>query len=228
MVGATTMTMDARTEVFARIAAALADIQESDALVVGQASRAPASISAATESRLTSATSDRSLFDRFAAELAAVGGRALFVSDVASAVADLIASTGGVVAVQSTASARAASSAIPQDRQLDASSASVEEIERAAFSILEAESLIAETGSAIVHVATRGERMLPYLPPACIIIARTTVLRECLDGAALTGDTSQRGERAIISGPSRTADIEKTIVLGAHGPANLTVVVFDT
>jgi L-lactate dehydrogenase complex protein LldG len=226
------MTQDARTEIFARIAAALDP-------VVGQASLAPSSISVTTEVRLASAPvvgqaslapssiSVAELFDRFASELAAVGGRALFVPDVASAVADLVANTGGVVAVQSTAAARAASFAIPQGRRLDALGASTEEIERAAFSILEAESLVAETGSAIVLVATRGERLIPYLPPACIIVARVAVLRECLDGAALTGDPSQRGERVMISGPSRTADIEKTIVLGAHGPANVTVIVFD-
>jgi L-lactate dehydrogenase complex protein LldG len=217
------MTQDARAEIFARIAAALGP-------VVGQASLAPSSISVATEGRLASAPSEEKaadLYARFAAELAAVGGRALLVSDVASVVADLVASAGGVVAVQSTAAARAASFAIPQDRRLDALSASTEQIERAAISIMEAESLIAETGSAIVHVATRGERLLPYLPPACIIIARLADLRECLDAAALTGDPSQRGERVMISGPSRTADIEKTIVLGAHGPASLTVFVFD-
>jgi len=129
--------------------------------------------------------------------------------------------------VQTAAMVHAASSTVAQDRKFEAASATIEEIERAAFSILEAESLIAETGSAIVHVATRGERLLPYLPPSCIIIARAAVLCQRLDGAALMGDTSQRGERVIISGPSRTADIEKTIVLGAHGPANVTVVVFD-
>jgi L-lactate dehydrogenase complex protein LldG len=222
MVGGKAMTMDARTEVFARIAAALSDIQ---------GSLAPSSTSIATVGRLASTPSGvpgpASLFDRFASELAAVGGRALIVSDAASAVADLVANASGVVAVQSTAYARAASSAIPPDRQIDASRASVEEVERAAFSILEAETLVAETGSAIVHVATRGERLLPYLPPACIIIARAAALRERLDSAALTGDAAQRGERVIITGPSRTADIEKTIVLGAHGPADVTVVVFD-
>ncbi len=177
---------------------------------------------------LAGPTDASGLFDRFAAELTAVGGRAVLVGDtraLARAVAEIVAAAGGTVAVHNAELALTAASGIRQDDQFDSDDASIEKIERAGFSLIQAESLVGETGSAVVLVTTRGARLLPYLPPACIIVARLPALREHLDARALTGDPSSRGERVIITGPSRTADIEKTIVLGAHGPASLTVFV---
>jgi L-lactate dehydrogenase complex protein LldG len=37
------------------------------------------------------------------------------------------------------------------------------------------------------------------------------------------GDLSLRGEFVIVTGPSRTADIEKILILGVHGPKRLIV-----
>ena len=37
----------------------------------------------------------------------------------------------------------------------------------------------------------------------------------------------QRGEIALITGPSRTADIEKILVLGVHGPRRLIVFIIE-
>jgi L-lactate dehydrogenase complex protein LldG len=228
MVGAKTMTTDARTEVFARIASALADVRDPDPnphhSVVGQASLAPSFAPTVAHS---------SLFDRFAAELAAVGGNAMLIANpmpsaLSRAVADLVKASGGSAVVQRSELALAAASEIPQTNKIEADSAAVDEIERASVSLIQAESLIAETGSAIVFVTTYGARLLPYLPPSCIIVARASALRTRLDSGALGGEKDDRGERVIITGPSRTADIEKTIVLGAHGPGSLTVIVWET
>jgi L-lactate dehydrogenase complex protein LldG len=69
-----------------------------------------------------------------------------------------------------------------------------------------------------------------YLPPACIVIARVDQLAENLPAA--WGPISQvcaaqdsRGEIVVITGPSRTADIEKVLILGVHGPKRLVVLV---
>jgi len=69
---------------------------------------------------------------------------------------------------------------------------------------------------------------LPYLPRVCIAIADVSKFRPHMDDEALArmyaaARDQSRGEGVIITGPSRSADIEKVLVLGAHGPAELIV-----
>ncbi len=94
--------------------------------------------------------------------------------------------------------------------------------------LLAAEKLLADTGSCVVACHTAQERMLCYLPPVSIVVARREQLAEHLpaafDGlAALCAEPERRGELVIITGPSRTADIEKILILGVHGPKRLVV-----
>jgi hypothetical protein len=167
----------------------------------------------------------------FARELGAVGGEAIELLEageapLARAVADRVARFAfRAVAVQRHPLALAASANIPAGRLMQLSGASVYRIEHAECAIVAAESLIADTGSAVVQVTTYEDRLLPYLPPACIIVARASALKAGLDADTLRAGDAERGERVIITGPSRTADIEKTVVLGAHGPGSLTVII---
>ncbi len=90
------------------------------------------------------------------------------------------------------------------------------------------ESLVARTGSIVVSSAGNGGRRLSVLPPFHIAIATVDQLVNSLDDAIANFRRSGR-ERltsalTIITGPSRTADIEKILVLGAHGPKRLAVI----
>lgn len=94
--------------------------------------------------------------------------------------------------------------------------------------VVAAERLLADTGSCAVACRTAAERMLCYLPPACVVVARVEQVAEHLPAAwehlaALAADGNTRGELVIITGPSRTADIEKILILGVHGPKQLIV-----
>ena len=89
------------------------------------------------------------------------------------------------------------------------------------------EFLIAHTGSAMVSSAQKGGRQMFVYPPVHIIIADKNQLVDYLE-KAYSGIVNKYKDNfpshiALITGPSRTADIEKTLVLGAHGPREIHV-----
>lgn len=93
--------------------------------------------------------------------------------------------------------------------------------------ITSCEFLIAHTGSVMVSSALGGGRRLSVYPPVHIVVARKTQLVDYLS-AAYSGIQDKYGSKlpsqiTLITGPSRTADIEKTLVMGAHGPRELHV-----
>ncbi len=98
--------------------------------------------------------------------------------------------------------------------------------------VIEAEALLADTGSCLIACPTGADRLLCYLPPACVVIARMGQLVEHLPAAWKTvaprvADPALRGEFVIVTGPSRTADIEKILILGVHGPKRLVVLLVE-
>lgn len=93
------------------------------------------------------------------------------------------------------------------------------------------ECLIARTGSVFVSSAQMAGRRLTVYPPVHILIAYTSqILPDIEDGLRFI-KTKYSGQfpsmLSLVSGPSRTADIEKTLVLGAHGPKELIVILVD-
>src|SRR5690606_16085237 len=91
------------------------------------------------------------------------------------------------------------------------------------------EFLIAHTGSVMVSSAQKGGRQMFVYPPLHIVIAKKNQLVDYLEKAyeGIHGKYKENfpSQIALITGPSRTADIEKTLVLGAHGPRELRVFV---
>ncbi len=93
--------------------------------------------------------------------------------------------------------------------------------------VTRAEALIAQTGSILVTAACGG-RGASVVAPCHIVYATTAQLVPDL-ATALGGISQQRkldsnSFACIISGSSRTADIEKILVQGAHGPRRLAVI----
>ncbi|RVU01435.1 hypothetical protein EOD41_05585 [Mucilaginibacter limnophilus] len=92
------------------------------------------------------------------------------------------------------------------------------------------EALIARNGSIMLSNADAGRRLSIY-PPVHIVLAYTSQLvMDIKDGFKLIRQKYGNNLPSMIStvtGPSRTADIEKMLVLGAHGPKELFVFLLD-
>ncbi|MBJ6143577.1 LUD domain-containing protein [Hymenobacter sp. BT559] len=102
---------------------------------------------------------------------------------------------------------------------------------QAAVGLTSCEALVARTGSIVVAPATASGRRLSIYPDQHIVLARPSqVVAEI--GDALRAVQSRYGAElpsmmSLTTGPSRTADIEKTLVLGAHGPRRLTLFLLE-
>jgi L-lactate dehydrogenase complex protein LldG len=97
--------------------------------------------------------------------------------------------------------------------------------------LTECECLVAQTGSVCVTSRSSGGRALSVLPPHHIVIARAAQLVPDLSAAFELLAGKYAGDYpsfiTFISGPSRTGDIERILVLGAHGPKWLTVLLLE-
>lgn len=209
----------ARAELLAAVADALRGTPRTEALT-------------GTDEELEHAADPSVLAALFKRELEAVDGRAELVATLEELPA-AIREYAGRVGLQTflvgvSDLARLASSLLDGARPADAG-IEARDVEAVDCALIEADALLADTGSALVLARTRGERLLPYLPRACIVVARGSALHATLTSAALrvafaAARSGVTGEAVMVTGPSRTADIEKTMVLGAHGPR--TVMVF--
>lgn len=112
----------------------------------------------------------------------------------------------------------------------------VADIERAAMrervansdlGIAEAEYAIASTGTLAVVSTDSRPSSLTLLPPASLLIVQIErILPTLADALAALGAGGVAANRmTLITGPSRTADIEKRIVLGVHGPKSLYLII---
>jgi L-lactate dehydrogenase complex protein LldG len=87
---------------------------------------------------------------------------------------------------------------------------------------------IAETGTLVVLTGQNSPTATTLLPDTHIAVVRADRIVSGMEEAfALVRSERGRLPRAVnlISGPSRTGDIEQTIVLGAHGPYQVHIVV---
>jgi L-lactate dehydrogenase complex protein LldG len=86
---------------------------------------------------------------------------------------------------------------------------------------------IAETGTLLLHSGVNHYSTTSLLPETHIAILRVDRIVERMEQAfALMQSELGQLPRAtnFISGPSRTADIEQTIVIGAHGPRRVHII----
>jgi L-lactate dehydrogenase complex protein LldG len=102
---------------------------------------------------------------------------------------------------------------------------------QADWGLTSCEALVARTGSVLVSAGTASGRRLSIYPDQHVVLARPSqVVAEIGDGLQRLQAKYGSALPSMISlttGPSRTADIEKTLVLGAHGPRKISLFLLE-
>ncbi|HQS50545.1 MAG: lactate utilization protein B/C [Sphingobacteriales bacterium 17-39-43] len=102
----------------------------------------------------------------------------------------------------------------------DADPHTLEDVELA---IIEARLAVAENGAVWLTEDVMGHRVLPYIAQHLAVIVREDSIVSTMHDAYAKIATEDYGFGGFIGGPSKTADIEQALVLGAHGPLSMTV-----
>lgn len=133
----------------------------------------------------------------------------------------------GEVFVQDDPSLRRLMSAAGSERQIRWSTEGGPR-EKSQATVTLADALVAQTGSVFVS-ASCGGRGASVVAPTHIVYATAKQLAPdlvtVLRNATTDGRLDRNSYACMISGSSRTADIEKILVQGAHGPMRLVVIV---
>jgi len=107
----------------------------------------------------------------------------------------------------------------------------VDALEKCDAGVTGCECLVAQTGGVLVSGPSAGGRALSVLPPHHIVIASSSQMVPDLTAAferlKQRYGTNYPSFMSFITGPSRTGDIERILVLGAHGPKRLTVLLIE-
>ena len=178
---------------------------------------------------------------QFIAALSAVGGHAIEASDEAGAVekiAQLLHSAGlrsaaigeGLTTDSASAVLRLSSDGCQItsiSRHNGLQGGLKETLSVIDAGIVEADYAIASTGTLVMVADAVRPRSLSLVPPINIVLLRSSHILP--DLAAVLRSVGPRTIMAhpmvLVTGPSRTADIEKRIVIGVHGPKELHVVI---
>jgi L-lactate dehydrogenase complex protein LldG len=97
----------------------------------------------------------------------------------------------------------------------------------AAVGISEMDWGVADTGTLAQDATAVDERLVSTLPPIHVAFLSTASIVPDLPALFEKAGPGRCGYLALITGPSRTADIERVLTIGAHGPERLIILCVD-
>ena len=104
-------------------------------------------------------------------------------------------------------------------------------IEQADAGVSEFDLGIADLGSLFQEASGLHARLVSMLPPVHLALLRTSALVESFANALEVIEKAYNGQippyLSFITGPSKTADIERELTIGVHGPEKLIILCID-
>jgi len=95
------------------------------------------------------------------------------------------------------------------------------------LAILQSDLAVAENGAIWITEDQMGQRVLPFITQHLAVLVKTkNIVATMHDAYSIIGITTQ-GFGAFIAGPSKTADIEQSLVIGAHGPRSMSLFLLE-
>jgi L-lactate dehydrogenase complex protein LldG len=82
---------------------------------------------------------------------------------------------------------------------------------------------VAENGSIWLYESQMANRLLPFICQHLVLVIEKKDIVATMHHAYQQIDTGKEGFGVFIAGPSKTADIEQSLIIGAHGARSLTV-----
>lgn len=87
---------------------------------------------------------------------------------------------------------------------------------------------VGETGSVCIDAYSYEARVVGMLPPVHIVfLPAWAMVRDVTTAFQVISRVFQRGYAGFITGPSRTADIERVLTLGCHGPSRFIIIAVE-
>ncbi|MBS7563928.1 LUD domain-containing protein [Mucilaginibacter sp. Bleaf8] len=99
----------------------------------------------------------------------------------------------------------------------------IHSLENVELAIIKAHFAVAENGAVWVTEELMGKRVLPFICQHLVVIVPANQVVATMHKAYEQISNRSYGYGAFIAGPSKTADIEQSLVLGAHGPRSMNV-----
>jgi L-lactate dehydrogenase complex protein LldG len=159
------------------------------------------------------------LYEKFAEILSFVGGKAIVVNNYEEIKADIKSHYQGVTNIATT---------FDELSELADFSLNISDphaLEMLNLAVIKGDFAVAENGAIWVSEKQLPHRVLPMITQYLAIVIQQSEILTNMHRAYERVKVNETGFGTFISGPSKTADIEQSLVIGAHGARGLTVYV---
>jgi L-lactate dehydrogenase complex protein LldG len=148
-----------------------------------------------------------------------IGGKAIIVNDLSSIIP--------LIKEQFDTSKRIITtvSALADTFEMYSKDADPHTFQDVELAIISAHLAVVENGAVWVSEEVMGQRIIPFICQHLAVIVDASTIVPTMHEAYKKIGLGDYGFGAFIGGPSKTADIEQALVMGAHGPISMTVFV---